>query len=76
MQDRERLLDFPRAHHESRPDVSAVLDRDLEPQAVVGVVRMIAPEVRIHAGGARRHADDPEIAGRLVGEDAVHRRDR
>ena len=47
-----------------------VFDRDLEPKTLIRVVRMVAPQVRIHAGRARGHPDDPEVARRLVREDA------
>ena len=62
----ERLLDLPRANHEPRSDVSALFDRNLEPQTRVGVVWMVSPEVGVHAGRARRDADDPEVARRLI----------
>ena len=70
MQNDQRLLDFPRAHHEPRPDVSAVFDGHVEMKPLVGVVRMVPAQVAVHAGRARGHPDNPEISRGLLTENA------
>ena len=60
----KRLLDLPGAHHEPRSHVSSILDRNLEPQPRVRIVRVVSTEVGVDARGASRHADDPEVARR------------
>jgi hypothetical protein len=62
------LLHFPSPDHEPRPHISALFHRDLESQTVIGVVRMVPPEVRIQSRCARGHTDDPEVSSGLLGE--------
>src|SRR3970040_326722 len=69
MQDRERLLDLPGAHHEPRSDVASFLDGDLELPTLIAIVGMFSPQVGIHPRRARGDADDPQVSRRLMGED-------
>ena len=70
MQNDQRLLDFPRAHHEPCPDISAVFHGHVEMKALVGIVRMIPAQVAIHAGRTSGHPDNPQISRGLLRENA------
>ena len=70
VQNDQRLLDFPRTHHEPCPGISAVFDGHVEMKPLVGIGRMVPAQVAIHAGRTSGHPDNPQISRGLLTENA------
>jgi hypothetical protein len=55
-----RLAHFINANLHAAPDISRLVDWHAEGEVAVRLVRVIAPDIEIDAGGATSHADDSE----------------
>jgi hypothetical protein len=56
----DRFAHFIDANLQASPHIPRLVNRHGEGQAAVCLVRVIAPDIEIDAGGSPRHADDSQ----------------